>query len=283
MKRWPTLSIGIACILALNACSPAPKPGPTQDLAAIYTQAAQTVIAEVTQGASETQKKTPTQAVESPTLPQPATETPIPASATPLPSTQTPTPTTTPQTSPTLSARLVYEADFSTGRGWHTEENDRFHFAFQDGSYVIGVDIRNATVWSIRDDAYSDVILETSAQRLNGPQDGYYGVVCRQEDSDNYYGLAIGSDGAYGILKMLDGKMDFLVEGSAPDGVIQANGPNLVRGECIGDILTLFANGHQLAETQDGDLGSGATGILAGTHSDPGFEALFKTFKIYQP
>ena len=241
------------------------------------------MVAEVTRGASTTQGTTPAPAVESPTLPPPATGTPIPASATPLPATQTSTPSPTPQAGPTLSARLVYEADFSTGRGWHTEENDRFHFAFQDDGYVIGVDIRNAAVWSIRDDAYSDVILETSAQRLSGPQDGYYGVVCRQEDSDNYYGLAIGSDGAYGILKMLDGKMDFLVEGTAPDGVIQTDEPNLVRGECVGDTLTLFANGQKLAETQDGDLESGATGLLAGTHSNPGFEALFKTFKIYQP
>ncbi len=177
----------------------------------------------------------------------------------------------------------MLEADFSTGRGWHTEENDRFHFAFQDGGYVIGVDIRNAAIWSIRDDTYTDVILETSAQRLNGPQDGYYGVVCRHVDEDNYYGLAIGSDGAYGILKMLDGEMDFLVEGTAPEGVIQADGPNLVRGDCTGETLTLFANGQKLVETQDSDLESGATGMLAGTHGNPGFEALFKTFKIYQP
>ena len=82
---------------------------------------------------------------------------------------------------------------------------------------------------------------------------------------------------------MLDGKMDFLVEGTAPNGVIHANEPNLVRGECVGETLTLFANNQKLAETQDGDLGSGATGLLAGTHSNPGFEALFSTFKIYQP
>jgi monomeric isocitrate dehydrogenase len=148
---------------------------------------------------------------------------------------------------------------------------------------VIGVDIRNAAVWSIRDDPYSDVILETSAQRLDGPQDGYYGVVCRQVDNDNYYGLEIGSDGSYGILKMLDGKMDFLAEGSAPDGVIQADQPNLLRGECVGETLTLFANGQKLAEAQDADLDRGAAGMLAGTHGNPGFEALFTAFKVYQP
>jgi hypothetical protein len=285
MRKRLILYVGMACVLALSACSTAPIPSPTQDLVAIYTQAAQTVIAEVTNSASQTQAKTPAQTVASPTSTPPATETPIPATDTPLPITRTPSPSPSLTSLPgsTTSARLVYEADFSTGRGWHTEENDRFHFAFQDSGYVIGVDIRNAAVWSIRDDAYSDVILETSAQRLNGPQDGYYGVVCRQVDSDNYYGLAIGSDGAYGILKMMDGKMDFLVEGSAPGGVIHADTPNLVRGECIGETLTLFANDQKLAEAQDSDLGSGATGLLAGTHSNPGFEAFFKTFKIYQP
>jgi hypothetical protein len=283
MKRMPTLAIVMACVLALSACSPAPVPGPTQDLAAIHTQAAQTVLAELTRGASETQATTPDLTVESPTLPLLPTETPIPVTETPLPATQTPLPSPAHLPSPTLSARLVFEADFSTGRGWHTEENDRFHFAFQDGGYVIGVDIRNAAIWSIRDEPYTDVILETSAQRLNGVRDGYYGVVCRQVGSDNYYGLVIGSDAAYGIFKMLDGKMDFLVEGTAPEGVIQADEPNQVRGECIGETLTLYANGQRLAETQDVDLESGAAGMLAGTRSSPGFEALFKTYKVYQP
>lgn len=279
MRIMPFLGLALVGVLTLGACSPAPSPAPTLDLNAIHTQAAQTVLAELTRNASEGQLTTPSPIIESPTFTTSPSETPIPASETPLPATETPTSLP----GPTLSARLVLEADFTTGRGWHTEENDRFHFAFQDGGYVIGVDIRNAAVWSIRDDTYTDVILETSAQRLNGPQDGYYGVVCRQVDSDNYYGLVIGSDASYGIMKMQDGKMDFLVEGTAPDGSIQANEPNLVRGECVGENLTLYANGQKLVETQDSDLESGATGMLAGTRSNPGFEALFKTYKVYQP
>jgi hypothetical protein len=283
MKEILSLSFVLACVLlALGACALPPIPAPTQDLNAVHTQAAQTVLAELTRSASGTQGVTPTSTVVSPTLPPPS-DTPIPATQTSIPATETSLPSPTPQPSPTSIARLVLEADFSTGRGWHTEKNDRFHFAFQDGAYVIGIDIRNAAVWSIRDDPYTDVILETSAKRLVGPQDGYYGLVCRHVDEDNYYGMEIGSDGSYGILKMLDGKMDFLVEGTAPVGVIQADGTNLVRGECIGETLVLYANGHKLAEIQDSDLESGATGMLAGTRSTPGFEALFETFKIYQP
>jgi hypothetical protein len=281
MKIYQFFGLQIAGLLVLGACSPAP--GPTQDLTAVYTQAAQTVIAELTRSASGTPVTTPTQIVESPTIPLPPSITPIPASETPLPATETSSPTPMPLPSPTLGARLMLEADFSTGKGWHTEENDRFHFAFQDGGYVIGVDIRNAAIWSIRDDTYTDVILETSAQRQSGTQDGYYGVVCRHVDDDNYYGLVIGSDGAYGILKMIDGKMDFLVEGIAPDGVIQAGDANLVRAECIGETLALYANNQKLAQTQDSDLESGAIGMLAGTRNTPGFEAIFKTFKVYQP
>ncbi len=280
MKIYQFFGLQIAGLLVLSACSP--RPGPTQDLTAVHTQAAQTVFAELTRSAAEAPVATPTRIVESPTIPPPSV-TPIPASETPSPVTETPSPTPILLPSPTLNARLVLEADFSSGKGWHTEENDRFHFAFQDGGYVIGVDIRNAAIWSIRDDTYTDVILETSAQRQSGAQNGYYGVVCRHMDSDNYYGLVIGSDGAYGILKMMDGKIDFLVEGIAPDGVIQAGDANLVRAECIGETLTLYANGQKLAETQDSDLESGAIGMLAGTRNTPGFEAIFKTFKVYQP
>ena len=82
-------------VLLLSACTPKETPTPTADVNAIYTIAAETVIAELTA----------TAAVVTPTLP--ASQTPLPAeeTATPVPTSTLPTatPTLTPSATPTAS------------------------------------------------------------------------------------------------------------------------------------------------------------------------------------
>lgn len=252
-------------------------PTPIPDLA--FTQAAQTIVADLTQNA-------PT-----------ATETPLPTATQAPTSTETPEPTHTlaPTSTPTITAALPtpseqqtgvlrFQDDFSSGTGWHTEQNDRFSFAYRDGGYEISVNILNAAIWSIKDQDYTDVSLEVDAARTEGPVDGYYGLVCRHQDGDNYYGFVIGSDGGYGIARMKAGEFEFLAEGAAQPGVINSGTAfNHLRADCIGESLSLFANGQKLVEIQDGSFDQGAVGMLVGTRLVEGETVLFDNFAIYEP
>jgi hypothetical protein len=137
-KRYTlTLLIALLCIGILVSCSPgggAPSPTPFPDSA--YTQAAETIIAEMTLNAPPviptavppTRTSTP-----SPTaLPTPS-PTPEPT-ATPLPSsTTTPLPTGTPDL-----GTLVYADDFSKDSGWITEDNDSWRWVLQTGLFDQG-------------------------------------------------------------------------------------------------------------------------------------------------
>lgn len=80
----------------------------------------------------------------------------------------------------------------------------------------MSVAVTYANIWSVRNTTYTDVILEVDAARSAGPEDGYYGLVCRQVDQDNYYGLVISSNGFYGIGKMEAGTFGFLKKGWTP-------------------------------------------------------------------
>jgi hypothetical protein len=58
---------------------------------------------------------------------------------------------------------------------------------------------------------------------------------------------------------------------------------NHVRGDCIGNTLTLYVNGVKLAEVQDSSLGIGDVGILAGSFDQPGVDILFNNFIVKKP
>lgn len=279
--RW----IGVFILAAvLVSCNFPGAAVPTMDQAAAYTQAAQTIIAELTQTAPvETGLPTPSLTATPEGETQIVIETPAPTE-TPAPS-ETPTLTATSAGIASPTPEILFDEDFSSGRGWHTEETDLYGFRFTADGYMIYVDIRSAGFWSIRELSYDDVRLETEAALLDGPQSGYYGVMCRHQDEDNYYALVVSPDGSYGIIRNLDGEFEFIAEGVEDDGgVIQpADSTNRVRGDCIGNTLALYANDTKLLEVQDDLLDEGVVGIVAGTRLQEGIEVEFYRFTILRP
>lgn len=282
LRIFPLICMGLLFALSMAGCNlPGATPLPATDAILIYTQAAQTVSAQLTALA------TPTPAV-------PAAETALP-SAPPAQQLSTPTvehsPTTSPSPTveltlappPTSAAELVYQDDFSKDTSWYTEENNRFSLELVDEGYKISINILNAPIWSIREQSFDDVIIEVDTTRLSGAKSGYSGLVCRHQDGENYYALVISSDGTYGIAKMEDGEFEFIQEGSDLSGAIKSGAANRVRAECIGENLSLYANGQLLLQVQDDDFTSGAVGLLAGTRMEGAIEAFFDNFAIYQP
>jgi hypothetical protein len=285
---WTTLLAAVvlsACGLIGTPAAPTPFPD------AAYTAAAQTIIAQLTQNsppATNTPPPTATTAAEATQAPTetPVVETTATLAATDTPAaTETPAPAESPEATESLDWRLVFEDDFSDDTGWFTDRGDDFGFEYAQGGYRIYVEILNATIWTIRERAASDVRLEVDAVRTSGAEDGYYGLVCRhQDEEESYYGLVISSDGSYGIGKSEDGEFEFLETGTAPDGVIESGEePNRIRADCVGETLTLYANGQKLVEVQDDDFDSGFIGLVAGTRLSGGIEVLFDNYAVYEP
>lgn len=295
----PKYSIVLVIVLLISAgmlagCQfPSEPATPTTAPDAISTEAAMTVVAEFTQVALSF----------SPTPPA-ATDTPAPT-ATPEPtrtplltntpeSTPTPLPSDTPELTPgtatltprpTLPPGLLYEDDFSSQSGWYTDQADDFLFEFVSDGYRIYNNILGGTLFSIRQREITDAIIEVEVTKKAGPNDGYFGVVCRFVNGSNYYGLVIGVDGFYGISKMEDNEYTFLESGMASPGLIKPQGEvNLVRAECIGELLTLYANGEKLLEVEEDDFTSGAAGLLAGNKIvESGIDVTFHHITVYIP
>lgn len=279
-----------ACALLNNI-----QPAPTQVPAQAHTQAAQTIVAQVTLSAPTdtplpTTTSPPGTFTPTPTSIPAMTATPGPAETQPALATSQPTETlaaTQPQPTSTSSGdfSVVFQDDFDVGSGWYTSQGDDFGFEYVQGGYRIYVNIRTAPIWSIRQRDYANARLEVDATRTAGPESGYYGLVCRfNQEERNYYALVISPDGTYAIAKSEDNEFEFLQQGSAPTGVIDSGeASNRVRADCLGDTLTLYANGQQLVQVIDDDFESGWIGLIAGTRDEPKFSALFDNLVIFRP
>jgi hypothetical protein len=170
---------------------------------------------------------------------------------------------------------------------WYVAKVENYGFEYQDGGYRIYNQILNGTIWSIRDYQYKDIQVEVDASRLDGPEDGYYGVVCRlTDDGEDYYALVIGDNGFYGILRMFEGESEFLQTGVDDEDIIRRGQGqvNHVTGVCTGSQLLLIANGQQLLALRDESLATGDVGLVVGnTLSGTGIDVLFDNFALVQP
>jgi hypothetical protein len=272
------LFILIITSLVISSCIKPETPTDEIPLDLQYTLAAQTVIAELTE-------KAPT----STALPNDkGTMTPTVTNTQPLSTrttTSTPSETPTPQESiPSLpDYSVIYEHNFSNGNSWYTSEEDNYGFRATENAYQIYVNIQNAAIWSIYGGKRSNLRITTLAEQVSVHSDGYYGVTCRHQDGENYYGLVISNNREYGIIKMYQGELTFIQEGLADEGIINEQGDNEITADCINDTLVLYANGIKLAEIMDDSFNSGSMGLLAGTRKFGEIVVDFKQIQVLAP
>jgi hypothetical protein len=274
------IAAGIFISLILAGCNLPGGQSPTQDTGLLYTQAAQTFVAQRTQAPAAT-TVLPTLAVTTAAATTAASATLAPSN-TPEPS---PTLTPTPSSSPTLPpAVLVFSDDFSKSTGWVTALQESYGFEYTQDGYRMYVNFLNDALWSGLNTEYTDVRIEVDAVRLAGPEDGYYGIACRSQDENNYYALVVSPGGQIGIARKLDSDLVFLAQGSAPAGTLHpGEALNRIAGDCTGSNLVLYANGQKLLEAQDDSFASGGIGLVAGTRKQTGIDILFDNLAVLKP
>ena len=79
----------------------------------------------------------------------------------------------------------MFRDDFTQYTGWYREKGEEYGFEYLGDAYSIYVNIPDGHVWSVRSLEIEDVRLEVDASRIEGPEDGYFGLVCRYIDGNN--------------------------------------------------------------------------------------------------
>ncbi len=224
-------------------------------------------------------------------------ETPLPLSPTntwPPPAefpTETPTrepvielPAETSETNIEVSNTLFVD-DFSDPKsGWDQYDVEEGFAGYIDGAYKIGIFSDQLFGFANPGQAFTDAAIEVIVTKAGGGDDSQFGIICRYQDEDNFYALLVSSDGYASIRqKQLGTEFTYLAEWTNSPVINQGNATNLLRAECVGNRLSLYANGVLLIEAFDSELPSGDVGLLAGTFSAENVEVLFDNFIVSAP
>jgi hypothetical protein len=144
---------------------------------------------------------------------------------------------------------------------------------FEDATmYVTAKTPRHGVrVLADQSNSLQDVELTARVKWESGADDWSFALVCRSEDSRNYYLLGVTSSGKYNIAKYRDGHLRPLT-GLRPSDAIDSR-ENRVRVRCAGyrpTTLTLAVNGETLASIRDSndDIESGNVGLRVGSTED---------------
>lgn len=200
----------------------------------------------------------------------------------PVPPTRTPLPTVVPVAAPAV----LFSDDFSDpNSGWDRVQTDEGITDYDNGGYRIVVNKPQSDYWANPGRMFGDVRVEVEATKAGGPDDNDFGVICRYQDTENFYYFVISSDGYFGVLRYLNGESQVLGADALKrsDAILRGGARNHLRVDCTGDQLTLFVNGQQVHTVGDPSFATGDVGLLAGTYDVPGTDIRFDNFVVYAP
>lgn len=132
---------------------------------------------------------------------------------------------------------------------------------------------------------YTDVIASVQVRHVQGTVNNWMGVICRQQDEDNYYLLAISADGYYLILLVENGAPLPLAGPEPAEAIRTGKARNSVEARCVGDALSLWVNGEFLVTYTDATLPDAGGVALFADAVERGETAVaaFDNFVLTQP
>jgi S1-C subfamily serine protease len=179
---------------------------------------------------------------------------------------------------------VLYEDDFSSpNSGWPQDANDEISQGYVGGEYHLEIFTTNLLTWATLDESYSDIIIDVDTRVVKSSGDGDYGMVCRYQDGDNFYGFEVSEDDYITIWKYVNGEYFPLIDWVYSGYIAEIEGNLHITVGCVGDKLTLAVNGALLAEARDSDLSSGEVGVIVGTFENPDVVVGFDNFKVSAP
>jgi len=191
-----------------------------------------------------------------------------------------------PEINAPVDPSALFSDDFSDpDSGWDRAQEETGVTDYDNGTYRIFVDESQHDYWANPGLSFTDVQVEVDATKNGGPDDNDFGLICRYQDTENFYAFLISSDGFYAILKYSGGSSETLGSDSWPpsEAINQGAATNHLRADCIGDSLALYANDQQLHAVTDSAFSSGDVGLIAGTFDEPGADIAFDDFVVLQP
>ncbi len=175
-----------------------------------------------------------------------------------------PTPALSPPT-PAVGSEVLFHDDFSRpSAAWLLFEGDSGSAQVRDGELYLEAAGRETALYTpLAGGPWDDVIVSVQLRQVDGTQDNWMGVLCRQVDAENYYLFAISADGYYLMLKVRNGVQEALAGPTYTTLIHPGRRRNRLTVRCEGGSLQMSVNERFLVNRSDDDLASGSVALFA--------------------
>ncbi len=183
---------------------------------------------------------------------------------------------------------IFYDDFTQANSGWSLVQGQDGSAGYADGHFRISITPKNTMLISTPGKSFAgDVSVEVDVRYSGGPSVGYAGVLCHYQNPDNYYMFLITSDGSSGILLNKAGTLTVISPAAKflkMEGIKTGKASNHIQADCVGDKLTLYANGTQVSLAYDDSLTGGDVGMVARSSTYVGgAEMTFDHFLVTKP
>ena len=188
-----------------------------------------------------------------------------------------------------VKQNTLFFDDFSkSGSGWTQFKNDQGTLEYVNNYYRMFVNKPSTLLLATPGKSFpGDVSIEVDASKIGGSDDNYIGVLCHYQNPDNYYILIVTSDGYSGIAMRKGGKDALISPGLKflkMQGIKKGKATNHIRADCVGEALTLYANGKQVSLAYDKSLTGGDVGLAVRSGKlEGGMDIRFDNFAVSSP
>jgi hypothetical protein len=188
----------------------------------------------------------------------------------------------------TPQAEVLFQDNFSnTFSNWSTGDDGNARLAIEAGAFKIQINIAQNLYWTTPGMSFSDIRLEVDTEKLAGPDSAEYGLICRYDETNgiyNFYYFVIAGDSYASIIKVVNGEqVELSTRELTFDAIRSGNASNHIVAECIGNQLSLFANGIELFRVTDDSHTDGDVGLIASTFDEGGIDVRFDNFLVTGP
>ncbi len=184
------------------------------------------------------------------------------------------------------SGAVLLKDDFSDDTtGWEIINNVYELKGYSSEGYLISINNNGGRSTSTTGLQFSDVKVQVEAHKLTGSNDSYMGIVCRYQDSQNYYRFFVTPDGYTGLVRVVNGEPSTLPDGKMlyNHNVKQNDEINLLEVFCVGNQLSLVVNGKLALTAEDEQLTKGDVGVFAETGQGGAGSFVFNDFIVSKP
>ena len=174
--------------------------------------------------------------------------------------------------------------DFSNKKsGWGAGKTDQYEMGYVDGGgYQITVN--NFMAWTIFAKSFDDIQVDVNVIFNPGEEMVTAGVMCRYQDSKNFYVFFLDRDGTHAIVRYKNGEYIPLDRGNVEGDVVFHKGEasNRLGAMCSGNNLKMFLNGKKVLEATDDSYKAGNICLL-GSSSAQNQKVVFQDLRLLEP